>query len=116
MSSPSSDGLLEGGRHIGKPHLANLASIGDSAAIAEAIEQSSFSNKLVKQSPLLDQLLGRIKLGHSSLLQHYDAVRVQYRVDPMSDRDYCAVLEYSASERCLQHLIGLHIYGRSGLI
>ncbi|CAG8970708.1 hypothetical protein HYALB_00001489 [Hymenoscyphus albidus] len=74
--------------------------------------QPRLPNQLPKLPPLLNQILGRIKLRHPPLIQHHNPVRVQNRVDPMRNGDDGAVRKERRPQRRLQQGVRLYVNGR----
>ena len=84
---------------------ATLAACWLSCTVPKVVQEACFPHQLIKEPSSVDQLVWGVEFGHFPLLQDYNSVRVQNRVDTMSDCDDGPVLEHSASKCGLQHRV-----------
>jgi hypothetical protein len=76
---------------------------------AIAVKQTGLLGELVEFAASLDQLLRRVEFSHSPLVQNYDPIRVNDRVDAVRNCDDSPIREDAAAQGALQQRIRLHV-------
>jgi len=76
-------------------------SVLQAATLGDGAKQTRLLYKLVEQTFLIDQLGRAVEFGNLTVIEHYDAIRIEDGVDAMSDGDDGSVLEHVAAQSCL---------------